>query len=184
MSVLSGFSDDELQLLISLPYKVGVYVADADDEEGELDDEVEARALEACLRAVAQKYDGPGVVDDFVRGALGGRAQWPVWAEKSYNIIPDCERAIVLLRQKVDSEDVKNYRAALLEIASTVAQAYGEFVSFDEFPDDEGFFSTVAAKIAGVFSGMGADDVGHPSNVSAAEDSAISRLSAALKIDD
>ncbi len=182
MSVFSTFSDDEVLLLISLPYKVGVYISHADDAEGELDDEKELRALSGCIRAVAKQYDGPGLVDDIARATLEAHDKWEGWAEASYNILPDCTAAIALLFAKGTRGDAKNYRAALMTIASTVAQAYGEFVSFDDFPEEEGFFSGIASKIAGHLSKLSPDDAGHPSNISAAEDSAMARLSGALKL--
>ena len=53
MTTLSDFSASELELLVSLPYKVGVYVSHADDEDGEVDDEREMAALESCIKAIA-----------------------------------------------------------------------------------------------------------------------------------
>ena len=66
----------------------------------------------------------------------------------------------------------------LVEIATSVAQAYGEFGVEEE--QDEGFFSGLMKKIAGGISDGG--EANHPMNVSAAEDSAIERIKNALTI--
>lgn len=182
MSALSAFSEEEITLLASLPYKVGVWVSHADDEEGELDDVREMKALTTCIKAVTKAYDGPGLVDDIARETLKRESLWPQWTDRAFNILPDCQKAIVLLKEKSGLQDAKNYKAALLEIATTVAQAYGEFNSFDEIPEDEGFFGGIVNKVVGGFSGLSKDDANHPMNVSAAEDSAISQLAAALKV--
>ncbi|GJL85114.1 MAG: hypothetical protein DHS20C02_08890 [Micavibrio sp.] len=184
MSELSIFSDEEITLLTSLPYKVGVWISHADDEEGEADDEREMKSLSACLKAVAKEYDGPGLVDDIARETLKREPFWMEWTDQSYNILPDCEQALVLLKEKAGLQDAKNYKSALLEIAATVAQAYGEFNGFDEVPEEEGFFGSIVNKVVGGFSGMSKDDANHPMNISPSEDSAISQLAAALKIDE
>ena len=184
MNALSVFSDEEITLLVSLPYKVGVWVSHADDEEGEADDEREMKALSTCLKAVARKYDGPGLVDDIARETLKREKFWLEWTDQSYNILPDCEKALALLKEKAGLQDAKNYKAALLEIAATVAQAYGEFNSFDEIPEDEGFFGRIVKKVVGGVVGLSKDDANHPMNISASEDSALSQLAAALVIDE
>jgi len=65
-----------------------------------------------------------------------------------------------------------------LDVATSVAQAYGEF---GEGADRaEGLFAKIGGIVKSVVS-VGADDAAHPMNVSAAEDSAISNIAAALK---
>ncbi|MCB1563204.1 MAG: hypothetical protein KDJ75_06480 [Alphaproteobacteria bacterium] len=184
MTQLSDFSADEIELLVSLPYRVGVWVSHADDVEGEADDEHEMEALESCIRAVAKKYDGPGLVDDIARETLRRRDSWADWTDRAFNILPEAPRALSLLQSRAGRADAKNYKAALLEIAATVARAYGEFGAFDEWENEgSGLFSALAGKIAGAFSSLSQDDKNHPMNISPAENSAISRLAAALKID-
>lgn len=183
MSELEVFSDDEVELLASVMYKVGVWVSHADDEEGEEDDILEMKALGACIRAVAKKYDGPGLVDDIAREVLARQDQWEDWADYSFNVLPDVERAVSVLKAKGTAQDVKNYKAALVETGTTVAQAYGEFGQFDEDDESGGVFGALLGKITGGFAALGADDKDHPMNVSAAEDEVLGRLKAALKDD-
>lgn len=182
MAELSIFSEDEVLLLASLPYRAGMYVSEADDDEGEADDEREMRALSACLRSVAQKYDGPGLVDDIFRETMAQKALWGQWAEQSFDPLPDCERAVALLNARAGEGEAKVFRTAILEVVYVVASAYGEFVDMDDIPEEKGFFSALADKIVSGFSNLSVDDEGHPSNVSAAEDSAIARLSESLNI--
>ena len=53
MSALSNFSEDEIELLASVPYKAGAWISHADDEEGEDDDERELKALESIIKEIA-----------------------------------------------------------------------------------------------------------------------------------
>ncbi|MCB1650444.1 MAG: hypothetical protein KDI46_00160 [Alphaproteobacteria bacterium] len=179
MSELSIFAPDEVELLARALFKVGAWISYAEDEEGEADDEQEMKALAACIRAVAKKHDGPGLVDDIARETLARQDQWENWAEDSFHALDECAQAVALLKSRAPASDVKNYKAALMEVAVTVAQASGEFGQYDD--EDIGLFGALLGKITGAFSGLTADDAGHPMNVSAAEDEALGRLRKLLK---
>lgn len=183
MNELSGFSEDEIELVSAALYKIGVWVSHADDEDGEEDDEREMRALGSCVRAVAKKYDGPGLVDDVAREALKRQGQWEEWADYSFNALDECRKALAVMKAHGTSADVKNYKAALMEVAVTVAQAYGEFGQFDD-EDEGGGFGALLGKITGGFSKLSGEDKDHPMNVSAAEDSALEELRTLLRDED
>lgn len=182
MTGISIFSEEQIVLLASLPYRIGVWISDTDDEDGETDDRREMKALAVCIKMAAKEYDGPGIVDDILRETLAREKSWPSWKEGAFDVLPDCKKAVALLKDKAGIQEARNYRAAMMEVAATVAQAYGEFSSFDEIPEDEGILGKIVGKVVGGFSNLSKDDANHPMNVSAAEDSAISQLSAALKV--
>ncbi len=179
MSELSVFSEDEVELLTSVLYKVGVWISHADDESGEEDDVREMKALGACIRAVAKKHDGPGLVDDLAREVLARQERWEEWTDYSFNVLPECEKALAVMGLHGTKDDLKNYKTALVEVGTTVAMAHGEFGQYDE--DDKGVFSALLGKITSGFSSLGADDGSHPMNVSASEDGALSALKDVLK---
>lgn len=179
MTALSIFTDEEQELIISLPYRAGLWVSYAEDEDGEEDDEKEMAALESALTEIAGLHADNEFMRDVMQATLARKDQWPSWSQGVFQTPNLAQQAIAILKQKATAGDAKNYRATVMEIATAVAQAYGEFGEEEE--PDSGFFGGVMARIAGGFSGLSHDDEGHPMNVSAAEDSAISRLSAALK---
>lgn len=176
MTALSDFPESDLELVVSLPYRVGLNVSYADDEEGEQDDEREMAALQACLRAVADKNSG--LTKEIAEKALSMQDKWDAWGNGVFNIEPLCKQASETVARVASKEEYKNYVQMVLEVASAVAQAYGEF---NEEPDPpKGFFGKTMSRIVGGFGA--AEDASHPMNVSAAEDSAISRISMALKV--
>ncbi len=179
MTQLSCFSDEEIELLISLPYRVGMNVSYADDEGGERDDEREMHALEICIRAVSKLNEGSELVKEIAHKILDSKDKWPLWSQGVFNLEPHCEKAVLALKAHVNDDDVNAYVKMVLEIATTVAQAYGEFGEEEE--PEKGFFGKAVSKIAGGFAGMSADDESHPMNVSASEDDAIASITAALK---
>lgn len=175
MTVLSDFSEDEADLIVSLPYRVGLHVSYADDEDGEQDDEQEMEALEACLKEMSQK--NTGLNSEISSKTLDMKDHWKDWRQGVFNIEPACEQASEAVSRVASKDEARDYVRMVVEVASAVAQAYGEFG--EEPAPEKGFFGKAMSRIVG---GLGAgDDEHHPMNISAAEDSAISRISEALK---
>jgi len=179
MTQLSYFSNEDVELIISLPYRVGMSVSYADDEEGERDDTLEMRALAACLAEIVKMDDVSSFSKEIIGEILRLRDKWPAWSEGVFNLAPLCERAVLVLKTQASDDEVKDYIKIILEIASAVAQAYGEFG--EDVEPEKGFFGKAMGKIVGGFASMSADDAGHPMNVSAVEDSVISSIADALK---
>ncbi|MGH1457046.1 MAG: hypothetical protein ACRBDI_09715 [Alphaproteobacteria bacterium] len=174
MTALSDFSEQDVELIVSLPYRVGLNVSYADDEDGEQDDEREMAALEACLTAVVHKSEG--LTKEVAEKTLAMNDKWESWGQGVFNIEPLCEQASAAVLRVAGKDVAKDYVKMVLEVASAVAQAYGEF---GEEEEPKGFFGKAMTRI---ISGYGSsDEPNHPMNISAAEDSAISRISAALK---
>lgn len=184
MSYLSDFSAEDKELLISLPYKVGAWISFSDDVEGERDDELEMKALERSIQEIAKRHDDKPMVQEIMSETLKNRDKWEEWADQSFNVLREAEQAIILVRTHGSTRNAKNLRLALMEIGATVASASSELGAFDEIPEEEGFFSKVISKVVDGFSSLSEGDSGHPTNISPAEDSALSRLSAALRVDE
>jgi len=174
MTSLSAFSKDEIELIASLPYKIGMWISYADDADGEADDEKEARILSGCLRAFAKLHEDKPFLSEVMKESLRREDKWVDWADQSFTVVQDIKKAVPVLRTKASADEIKALKRALMEIGTAVASAFGEFGGFDD--ESEGIF----AKIIGKFSGLVDSDSGHPMNVSAAEDSALENLRAVL----
>lgn len=181
MTHISEFSAEEVECLISLPYKVGLYISYADDEHDEDDDDKEKDALEASIKAVAGLYEEKPFIQSVAEQTLALKSEWPRWATGAFQVEAEAQKAVSLLSSKASKDELKAYRTMLVEIATTVAQAHGEFNSFDAEEQKSGFGALVGKIVSG-FSGIDKDDDNHPMNVSAAEDSAIETLKQALRV--
>lgn len=179
MGQITGFNEDELEAIVSLPYRAGLNVSYADDEDGERDDELEMEALTACLTAFVNAHDGEELIRDIAQEVLNSKDKWDKWSQGVFNIEPLCDKAMNALKPKVSAEEAKAYVKMVVEVGTAVAQAYGEFGEQPEVK--KGFFGKAMDNIIGGFAGTSADDTNHPMNVSAAEDTAISNITAALK---
>ena len=176
MTQISEFSAEDYQHIVSLPYRVGMHVSYADDEEGEKDDELEMRALQASIREMAKIHHETPLIQHIAEETLKQREQWRSWEDGVFNIEPLCRQAVIALEKYASKDDVKAYQAMIVEIATSVAQAYGEFGVEEE--KAEGFFGGLMQKIAGGIASGG--EANHPMNVSAAEDTAIQNIKDAL----
>ena len=182
MTALSDFSASEYELLVSLPYKVGVYVSHAEDEDGEGDDEKEMAALERCIQAIVRLHEDKPFTAEIVNQTLSMKTDWPRWSARSFAVPDEVSQAAALLRGKASKSERDNYCAALMEIASMVAQAFGEFG--DDEDEDAGVFGKLLGKITDGFSSLKPGDGHNPMNISAAEDTALETLRMALKGED
>ena len=174
MTQLSDFSSEEIGSIVALPYRVGMHVSFAEDEDGEQDDELEMRALEACIREIAKNK--AGLVAEIASEVLNRKAEWEKWSDGVFNIEPVCKQALLTLEKQATRDESKEYIRMNIEIAHAVAQAYGEF---GEEKTEPGFFGKLMGNIV---ERMNSDESSHPMNVSAAEESAIARIKSALTL--
>lgn len=175
MSALSAIPPEQQEILIALPYKAGMAISYAEDEEGEDDDARETKALETALKLhAAPKQTGTAdLIAEIVTQTLARRADWPRWSEQTFAIEPECEKAVKILKSHASETEIRAYIAMMLDVTTRVAQAYGEFGMPEEKP--KGIMGFVK-KIMG-----GPDTANQPMNVSPAEDDSITRITKALK---
>lgn len=172
------------QALISLPYRVGVWVSHADDEEGEYDDEMEMRALQRILVAYAHEKALPPFVDSLVKDTLSHKDSWQDWADMAMTVVPQSKKAVGFLYARYGETEGRAYAQMLMDVGEAVAMAYGEFGMGDE-TDSETVLGRFIMKFTAKLRGEGgADDGPGLANISAAEQAALDKLDAALAIDE
>lgn len=177
MVKLSDFTAEETELLFSVVYRAGIYISYAEDEGGDNDDEREHHALETCIGEIARVYQGSDFIRDIALGVMDSKDRWPVWTDNVHSTEAASTKAVALLRGKAGLEETKKFIKMVTEVASSVAHAYGEF-GLEQKPE-KGLFGKLIKKFVGEISSR--ENEGHPMNVSAAEDDAISRLAQSLK---
>lgn len=177
MSNLESLPPEHRGLIVGLLYRAGVWISHADDEDGEQDDIKEMKALEHVITSIAKVHEKSEFVQDVARRALFFKDKWPVWADHSFDILADCERAMAVLKPVLPEQDLKDYRNTVINIAETVAAAYGEFgVEADEGALT-GFLGKVVEKLK---KPEGAEN--NFMNISPAEQAAIERLKTAMPL--
>lgn len=126
MSFLDQLAPDDRDLVVSLPYRVGLRVSHSDDTGGSDSDEQEMRALASILNGYAQEVFGSETVQYIISETVAKRDKWPEWAGRLDNVEADCHQAIDLLSGVVDFKEVSAFKQHLIEIGESVAMAFRE----------------------------------------------------------
>lgn len=180
MTDLSSFSEQERALIVSLPYKVGLWISHAEDEEGEDDDAQEMKALKHCVVGIAKAHEQNGFIHALLVEMIRGREDWSQWDDDAFQVVAQIKGVKPALQKHLSEAEYKEFCKVLIEIAIVVAEAHGEFGDWGDEPD-ESLFSGFMNKMKDRFSGMADSTGASPMNISAAEDDAIKQLKAALK---
>lgn len=131
MSFLQDLADDDRELLISLPYRVGVWLSHVDDHGGDQADEDEKKALASIIDGFTRDVFGSEVVQYIMMETLEKKDHWEAWANNTDDIHKDCQRAIDILNEVVEEKEVSAFKRRLIEIAEAVALAFREYDSLD-----------------------------------------------------
>jgi hypothetical protein len=131
MSFLDTLPQNEKELIISLPYRVGIWISHSDDTGGEVASVEEIAALNAIIEGFTRDVFGSEVVQYIMMETMASKDKWDGWAQNYKNIAADCQRAIDILNAAVDEKEVNAFRQRLYEIAEAVALAFREYDQLD-----------------------------------------------------
>lgn len=177
MALFTDFLEEEAAFLISLPYRVGVWISHSDDHaDTERDDEREQRALLSVLTAMANNKSAPFVAA-IAQETLTYQSYWSQWGTNTQEaaILKDVAKAMAMVAGRMPEDNTDNFRKCLLHVAKTVAGAYGEFSDIPA--PGRGILGALTDRVMGALGRMQTD----PGNISAAEGDAIKKLRAALQ---
>lgn len=126
MSFLENLTPDQRSMLVTLPYRVGLYVSQSDVAGGEEADERELLTLSNILGAYAGEVFVSETVQHIIRVTLEQKDDWPHWRAEIGNVEGDCRRAVDVLSGFVDEKEVSAFKQYLMEVAEAVALAFRE----------------------------------------------------------
>lgn len=175
---LSNLMPEDAELVVSLPYRVGVWISHLEDEPGATDDRQEQAALVRTLKAVSRKFEKSDFVRAVAAETLAHQKKWPEWMSRTGAVLDDCRKIMRFLETQIGKENEQHYRRFLMHVADVVAEAYGEF-GLDDGDKGESLLGELIEKAASRIRG---EDIGSAMNVSAAENEALEELAEILKI--
>lgn len=129
MSFLDNLTASQREMVISLPYRVGLWVSGSDLVGGGDSVQRELQALTAVLHGFAEETFGSETIQRIISETLKRRDKWAHWATQMDSVPEDCETAIDLMRDHSDLKDVNAFRNHLMEIGEAVALAFQEDAS-------------------------------------------------------
>lgn len=127
MSFLDNLSEQDRTLLVSLPFRVGLYVSQSDQSGGDDSDEAEMLALSSIITAYSQEVFGAETVQYVISETVRRKSEWEKWSKSLDTVESECHQAIDILSNVVDEKEVSAFRRHLVEIGESVALAFREY---------------------------------------------------------
>lgn len=127
MSFLDQLTTDQRDILVSLPYRVGMLVSQSDSSGGDESDDLELQTLSNLLHGYAQEVFGAETVQYIISETVKRQNDWPRWAKELDTVEGDCHRAVDILSDAVDEKEVSAFKQHLMEIGESVALAFREY---------------------------------------------------------
>jgi hypothetical protein len=130
MSFLSNLTDNQRTTLVSLPYRVGLWVSQSDQSGGVLSDSQELQVLSNIINGFAEDMFGSEVVQMIMTETVRRKSEWGAWAQQVSSVPEDCRFAVDVLGQYADTKDITAFTNHLMQIAEAVALAFREYEDF------------------------------------------------------
>jgi len=180
MAFLEQFNEEQRDMIVSLPYRAGLWLSASDDCGGTEADYEELSALEDIIENKAAMDHPSALVSEVMNDAMRDQSRWKKWAKDLDTVERDCATVNAILLEKLSEQDVEHYRQAVITITSEVAKAYREI------DQDASFWVKVIVRARLCFDavrkafGQG-PEIERYLNISYSEEVAMSRLAAALR---
>jgi len=158
----------ESDLIVKLPYRVGLWVSRADDAPGIVDDKLERAKLKEVITRVAKYHESSPFVRTTLAKTLKQTDKWTEWSAELDTILEDCTQGLDIFKAQGREDDMKVYRAVLMQTAIAVAEAFQE-----EEPEKKKKPSNIPLPRT-------ANDLGIPENISKKEKKALDKLKKTL----
>lgn len=181
--IFPEFSHEEEGTLVSLPYRVGLYISFADTSGGFEAQEAEMQSLSNILREFAEDYCKSEFSQKVLMESLRVRHLWPTWSQNVENVPEEARHITDLLEMHFDDRALRAFKEVLVDIAMSVAMAFKE--------DDTGsrasaprlsVFGAFLERFVGGAIGKKSDPLAHM-NISKNERIALARLCRAMNHD-
>lgn len=119
-------TDADRMAMVSLPYRIGLFVSHADVTGGWEAQEAEMQTLNTILRSFTEDFCKSPFVQGLLMQTIGARAQWTQWSHGLDNVPGECVAAMYDLRGVLATKDLKSFQEQMMDIAFAVAQAFRE----------------------------------------------------------
>lgn len=176
--IFPEFSHEEEGVLISLPYRVGLYVSFADTSGGFEAQEAEMQSLSNILREFAEDYCKSEFSQKVLMESLRVRHLWPNWSQGIESVPEEARHITDLLEMHFDDRALRAFKEVLVDIALAVAMAFREDGDTVSTAPRLSGFGEFLGRFIGTVSGK-KDPLAH-TNISKNERIALARLCKAM----
>ncbi|HOO82767.1 MAG TPA: hypothetical protein PK513_09715 [Alphaproteobacteria bacterium] len=183
MSVLDQLSAQQRTLIVSLPYRAGLWVSYSDDEGGEEAHQKELTALANLIDGFSQQVFGSELLQYIMCETLKRKDEWVNWSGDLEKIPGECAEALQVLSAHVDEKDVKVYAMRLMELGEAVAVAFREHDKPSGAEKFKLFLAYALTVLKARLKKKPVKSFEQFLNISTDERRALDRLASALKVD-
>jgi hypothetical protein len=127
---LDRLTPDQRNTIVSLPYRVGLWVSDSDSSGGDEASRHERQVLSNIIHGFTEEMFGSEVMQHIMSATLAHKDQWPAWAAKISSVPEDCGISIKVMRDYAEPKDITVFCNHLMEIGEAVAMAFREDMAF------------------------------------------------------
>ncbi len=127
MSELSRFPPADQDILVSVFYRIGLWMSGIDDTDiGDHSENIENELMLRTLGTIASSRVFGALAADIAFEALRQKGSWEHWANTSDSAVSDIPQVKSILEAQATGEESILYGNALMAIATSVARAYRE----------------------------------------------------------
>ncbi|MEC7702152.1 MAG: hypothetical protein VX740_08365 [Pseudomonadota bacterium] len=135
MDFIERLEQEEVDMLIKMPYRVGYWVSQSDTTGGDESEESELAALATIVRGYSEDFCKSEFVQRIMELTVENKGKWPEW-QSNLNLVPnECRQLIAKLSDELPPREMDALRSNLYEIGLSVALAYRE-IDEDAFLTD------------------------------------------------
>jgi hypothetical protein len=179
IEIFSQLSPADEELLISLPYRIGLYVSHADITGGWDAQESEIQSLTEILRDYSNDFCKTEFSQKILMDCLAMRGKWPGWSQEVESVPAQSDRAMALLQPMMSEKELSGFCEVLGDIALAVAMAFREDAGADgEDRKGRPIVQEILARLVGILSEKNPLD---HINISDSERAALKKLARSLR---
>jgi len=182
MDVLENLTPDQRTTIVSLPYRVGLWISRSDATGGGEASEKELIALANIIEGFSEQVFGSELLQYIMNETVSRKKEWPSWAFEVEKAPAECAMALDILRDYVDAKDVNAYATRLMEVAEAVALAFREYEQQSSGDKFRVYASFIKSKWTALFRKGPSKSFDQFLNVSLAERRALGELAKNLGI--
>jgi hypothetical protein len=180
MSFLSALTENQKEVLISLPYRAGLWVSKSDQTGGVESDERELQILSNIINGFAYEVFGSETMQIIMSETIRNKARWQLWASRLESVPEDCIEATDILRRFAEPKDITAFRNQIMEIGEAVAVAFSEFHESDKGSKLSLYLEYVQARFAAFLKKRPHKTLSEYLSISVQERKALSTLASSL----
>lgn len=124
--IFADLPEDDRMLLVSIPYRAGAWVSQADVSGGDQSDEQEKQALNNIIKAFAYDVYSSDIVQQVISVTIKEEKRWDLWFDEIETVPRECEQAVSILYKVADPKEITAFKIYVMQIAEAVALAYRE----------------------------------------------------------